>query len=157
MDGTIYELPYSPKLELGDGLLDLIGVEADDILEQTVINKKQQEHAIFKQIKEDYNFDETKDAFDEGVVPHQLDFSMVEKIVTSIKQFNFFLPTNENREFIAFLQSDQGQNLITNNILSIHIESGDIFYQNLNTGKVFYNFILAQQDHQTAPVPKRFS
>ena len=90
MDDTIYELPYPPKLELGDGLLDPLGVEADDILEQTFINKKQQEHAIFKQIKEYYNFDEIKDAFDEGVVPHQLDFSMVEKIVTSIKQFNFF-------------------------------------------------------------------
>ena len=58
---------------------------------------------------------------------------------------------------MAFLQSDQEQNLITKNSLSIHIESGDIYYQNFNTGKNFYNFILAQQDYQTAPVPKKFS
>ena len=46
---------------------------------------------------------------------------------------------------------------MTGNSLSIHIESGDIFYQNFNTGESFYNFILAQQDDQTAPVPKRIS
>ena len=60
------------------------------------------------------------------------------------------LPSNENREFITFLLSNQEQNLTTNNSLSIHIESGDIFYQNFNTdqnfnmGENFYNFILAQ-------------
>ena len=44
-----------------------------------------------------------------------------------------------------------------NNSLSIHIESGDIFHQNFNTDENFYNFILVQQDDQTAPVPKRIS
>ena len=38
-----------------------------------------------------------------------------------------------------------------------HIESGDIFYQNFNIGKNFYNFVLAQQDDQIAPVSKRIS
>ena len=33
LDDTIYELPDPPKLELGDGLLNTLGVEADDILE----------------------------------------------------------------------------------------------------------------------------
>ena len=46
---------------------------------------------------------------------------------------------------------------MTNNSLSIHIESGDIFYQNFNTGENFYNFILSKYEDQTAPVPKRFS
>ena len=55
-------------------MLNLLGVEADDILEQKVVNKKQQEDAVLKQINEDYNFDEIKDVFDEGAVPHQLDF-----------------------------------------------------------------------------------
>ena len=39
---------------------------------------------------------------------------------------------------------------MTNNILSIHI---DIFYQNFNIGEI----IPAQQDKQTAAVPKRIS
>ena len=33
LDDTIYELPDPPKLELGDGLLNTLGVQADDILE----------------------------------------------------------------------------------------------------------------------------
>ena len=59
--------------------------------------------------------------------------------------------------FIAFLLSDQGQNLMTNNNLSIHIESGDIFYQNFNTGENFYNFLMAQQNNQMANIPKKSS
>ena len=46
---------------------------------------------------------------------------------------------------------------MTNNSLSIHIESGDIFSQNFNTSENFYNFLIAQQNDLTAPVPKRFS
>ena len=60
-------------------------------------------------------------------------------------------------EFMAFLLSDLGQNLMTNNSLSIHIESGCIFYQYFNTNENFYNFLIGQQNDQTAPVPKRFS
>ena len=63
----------------------------------------------------------------------------------------------ENREFIAFLLSDQGQNLMTNNSLSIHIKSGDIIYKNFNTNEKLYNFFMAQQNDQTANVPKRIS
>ena len=33
LDKVIYELPDPPKLELGDDLLNSLGVEADDILE----------------------------------------------------------------------------------------------------------------------------
>ena len=84
---------------------------------------------------------------------------MVVKIEILTKQLNFFffLPSNENREFIVFLLSDLGQNLMMNNNLSIHTESGNIFYQNFNTNANFYNFILSRQDDQTAPVPKEIS
>ena len=58
LDDAIYELPDPPKLELGNGLLNLLDVEANDILEQKFFNKKQQEDAVLKQIKKDYNFNE---------------------------------------------------------------------------------------------------
>ena len=145
------------KLELGDSLLNSFGAEADDILEQKFVNKIQQEDAVLKQINEDYNFDEIKDAFDEGAVPHQLHFFYGGENSNFNQAIDFLSPSNEKREFFAFVLSDQGQNLRSNNSLSIHIESGDIFSQNSNTGEKFYNFILAQQDDQTAPVPKRIS
>ena len=58
LDDAIYELPDPPKLELGNGLLNLLDVEANDILEQKFFNKKKQEDAVHKQIKKDYNFNE---------------------------------------------------------------------------------------------------
>ena len=62
-------MPDPPKLELGDGLLNTLGVKADDILEQKFVNQKQQEDAVLEQIKEEHNFDKIKDAFDEGTTP----------------------------------------------------------------------------------------
>ena len=46
LGNTIYESPDPPKLELGDGLLNSLGVEADDILEQKFVNQKQQEDML---------------------------------------------------------------------------------------------------------------
>ena len=62
-----------------------------------------------------------------------------------------------NREFGAFLMSDLGRQVMAENKLSIHVESGDIFYENHNTGENFYNFLLAQQNDNVAFIPKKFS
>ena len=40
---------------------------------------------------------------------------------------------------------------MTNDSLSIHVESGKFFYQNFNTNKHFYTLLLVQQD-ETKPV-----
>ena len=138
-------------------MLNSLSVEADDILEQKFVNKKQQEDVVLEQIKKEYNFDEIKEDFYEAAVPRQLDFFYGEENSNFNQVIKFLSPSNENREFITFLLSNQEQNLMANNSLSIHIESGDIFYENFNTGENFYNFILAQQDDQTAPAPKQIS
>ena len=54
LDNTIYELPDPPTLELGDGLLDVLGVEANNVLDKQFVNKKEDEDALLEQIKEDY-------------------------------------------------------------------------------------------------------
>ena len=51
--------------------------------------------------------------------------------------------------------SDRDQNIMTINSLSIHIESGVIFYQNFNTNENFHSFLLAQQDETKKIIPKR--
>ena len=107
---------------------------------------RSRKNIIFKEIKED---------FYEAAVPRQLDFFYGEENSNFNQVIKFLSPSNENREFITFLLSNQEQNLMANNSLSIHIESGDIFYENFNTGENFYNFILAQQDDQTAPAPEQ--
>ena len=62
-----------------------------------------------------------------------------------------------NREFAAILLSDLGRQTMTQNKLSIHVESGDIFYDNRNTEENFYNFLLSRQNDEAAYVPKKFS
>ena len=62
-----------------------------------------------------------------------------------------------NREFSAFLISDFGRKTMTQNKLSIYVESGDIFYDNHNTGENFYNFWLSQQNDEVAYIPKKLS
>ena len=62
-----------------------------------------------------------------------------------------------NREFTAFLLSDLGRQTMTQNKQSIHVGSGDIFYQNHNTEKSFYSFLLSHQNDEAPYVPKKFS
>ena len=46
---------------------------------------------------------------------------------------------------------------MTNNNLSIHVQSRNIFYQNLNTNENFDGFLVAQQVESKLPIPKRNS
>ena len=72
----IFELLNDPpKLELGDGLVNILGPEAEDILDDEIVNKKELEDEVLENIKEEYCFEEIKDAFDEASVPHRLEFS----------------------------------------------------------------------------------
>ena len=52
----------------------------------------------------------------------------------------------ENSDFTDFLTSDIGSQIFRENMLSIHIETGNIFYDNYNTGESIYKFLMRQQD-----------
>ena len=43
LEDTIYELPDPSRLELGDVVLNSLGVEADDVSYQKFVEKKQEE------------------------------------------------------------------------------------------------------------------
>ena len=51
--------------------------------------------------------------------------------------------------------SDLGLKTMTQNKLSIHVDSGDIFYDNHNTGQNLYSILLSQQNDEAAYVPKK--
>ena len=74
IDDSIYELPDHVQLELGDGLIDNLGVEANDLFDAGNITRQEEEDVLVEQIKEDYNFDDIKDAFDEGIVQENVYF-----------------------------------------------------------------------------------
>ena len=42
------------------------------------------------------------------------------------------------------------------NQLSKHIETGNIYYDNVDTGESIYSFFIAQQDHKKELMPEEF-
>ena len=92
---------------------------------------------------------------DEGTVPENIYFFYSRESDNFSRALEFIGLTPMNRELGAFLMSDLGRQVMTENKLSIHTESGDIFYENHNTGENFYNFFLAQQNDDAAFIPKK--
>ena len=57
IDEKIHEIPDLPKLELGNGLINVLGAEAKDILEDKFVNSKKLEDDALENIKEGYGFE----------------------------------------------------------------------------------------------------
>ena len=55
-------------------------------------------------------------------------------------------PSTENQEFVDFLQWDLCKQMLENNNLKIHIETGNIYYKNEDTNESIFEFIKNQQD-----------
>ena len=54
--------------------------------------------------------------------------------------------STENEEFIDFLQWDMCKQILEDNHLKIHIETGNIYYKNEDTNESIFQFIENQQD-----------
>ena len=52
----------------------------------------------------------------------------------------------ENQEFLDFLQWDLCKEILVNNHLKIHIETGNIYYKIEDTNESIFEFIKNQQD-----------
>ena len=53
IDDALYELPDNPDLELGDGLLEILGINAEDLFQADNITKKEEEDLILEKIKDE--------------------------------------------------------------------------------------------------------
>ena len=148
-----------PTLELGDKLIQTLGTEAEDLFDPNAPpTKTEEEDEILKKIMDEYNTDDIKDTMDEtGQIPQSIYFFHGGDSQKFVDALEFIGLSPINREFAAFLLSDLGRQTMTQNKLSIHLELGDIFYDNHNTDKNFYNFLLSQQNDEAAYVPKKFS
>ena len=157
IDDVLYELPDNSELELGDGLLETLGDNAEDLFQADNITNKEEEDLFLEKIKDEYSFEDIKESLDEENVPENIYFFYGDESDNFYSSLEFIGLSPMNREFGAFLMSDLGRCIMVENKLSIHVESGDIFYENQNTGENFYNFLLAQQNDDAAFIPKKFS
>ena len=131
-----------------------MGVEAND---SNFITPQEENDVVLEPLKEDYKFDEIKDTFDEGIIHGSLEFCYVNDNDSFVKNVKFLNPSSDNREFVTFLLSDLGRNVMTSNRLSIHIANGDIFYENHNAGNNIYTFLMDQQNENAAFILKKFA
>ena len=92
-----------------------------------------------------------------GQVPESIYFFYGGESENFVNALEFIGLSPINREFRVFLLSDLGRETMTQNKISIHVESGDIFYNNHNNGENFCSFLLSQQNHEAAYVPKKNS
>ena len=159
VDDFLYVLPETmPDLELGDELTNALGTEAQNLFDQNAQPTKKEEDEILKDFMEEYKIEEITDTMDETAqIPESISFFYSGESEQFVNALEFIGLSPINREFSAFLLSDLGRKTMTQNKLSIHVESGDIFYDNHNTGENFYNFLLSQQNDEAAYVPKKLS
>ena len=66
-------------LELGDGPIETLGTDTEDLFNTNNLTKQEKEEKIFKKVKEEYGFEDIKDIMDEeGNVPESIYFFMTE-------------------------------------------------------------------------------
>ena len=85
---------------------------------------------------------------DVGEVPKQLKFfegGQNKEFEDKVKLIGL---STDSIEFLEFLQSDFGLEIFIENKLKIHIETGNIFFNNLDTSESIYGFF-QQQEHQS--------
>ena len=56
--------------------------------------------------------------------------------------------TQENLQFLDYLQSDTCSGVLISNKIKIHTKTSDIFFDNVNSRESIYNFFLNQQDEK---------
>ena len=70
---------------------------------------------------------------------------------------NFADDNEDITEFINFLQGDICRNILENNKIKIHVDSGKIFYENEDTNESIFNFILAQNNPISGYIERNIS
>ena len=65
--------------------------------------------------------------------------------------------STDSIKFLEFLQSDFCQELFIENKLKIHIETGNIFFNNLDTNESIYGFFQQQENQSKAKINFEFS
>ena len=151
----LYGLPERtmPDLELGDGLLNYLGIKIFFV--NAPPSTKEEEEEILKDIMDEYEIEKIRDTMDESAqVPESIYFFYGGDSGQFVNALEFLGLSPINREFGVFLLSDLGRQTMTQNKHSIHVESGEIFYDNHNTGENFYSFLLSQQNDKAAYEPK---
>ena len=158
----IFNMKFQTKCQnvfLDMVFLSSLETEAEDLFNSDAPpSKKEEEDEILKKIMDEYEVEKIRATMDEkGTVPESIYFFYGGDSELFNDALEFLGLSPINREFGAFLLSDLGLKTMTQSKLSLHVDSGDIFYNNRNTDENFCRFLLSQQNDKAAYVPKKWS
>ena len=65
--------------------------------------------------------------------------------------------SKDNENFVDFISSDLGYKILTENKITIYIETGNIYLDKTNTNESLYDFLLTQQNKKKKLINASFS
>ena len=122
--------------------LQAIFPDADGTIEKTSETFKETSDNIDEIIEKLSKSDE----FDNDQVTFEFEFftgRVNPKINSFVKKYGL---TNENIQFVDFLQSDYCKEIFQSNDLKIHIETSNIYYEDTDTNKSIFEFMKNKQN-----------
>lgn len=72
-------------------MIDTLGVEVSDLSDSNFITEKEENDAVLEQIKENYNFDDIKESFDDGIMYESVEFFYDGTMKVSSKILIFYI------------------------------------------------------------------
>ena len=88
--------------------------------------------------------------------PFEFEFFSGGKNEKFSEYFKSLGPSTDNLEFLDFLESEICKKDLKDNKLKIHIETGNIYYNNIDTNESIFNFIFNQQNPITGYIKHKF-
>ena len=107
-----------------------MGVAAGDLVSAENTTRQEEEDVVLEQIKEEYGFEDIKDAFDDGYVPNSVYFFYGGESENFARAVEVLRPDADNREFAAFLLSDLGRQVMTS------FKTGEILWKSQHWRKL---------------------
>ena len=111
-------------LQCGDGLLNSLGTNAQNLFDVNAPPSKKEEEEILKDIMDEYEIEKIRDTMDESTqVPESIYLFYGGDSDQFVNALEFLGLSPINREFGSLLLSDLGRQTMTQNKLSIYVES----------------------------------
>ena len=144
------------KIEANDLLVDYVD-KASEILDFEYLLEQEKKQRELDELNEEYDFEDLFEKINDGEMPELIEFYFGggnEHFITRCASLSL---DNENESFIDFLSSYFSSRIMRECKISIHIETGNVYYGHLNTGESLYDFLLNQQSQKDKLIDASFS
>ena len=171
---TDFDCPITNLIDKANNIIEMVPKKEKQDLDKYDIHFWKQLSKLFPEIQDDggggYLRQEDDQKINESPIPQLTEIlSKIDKCELP-KQLEFFdggqnkefedkakliVLSTDSIEFLEFLQSSFCQELLIENKLKIHIDSGNILFDNLDTNESIYGFFQQQENRSKAKIKHR--